>query len=89
MLEPQALDDLERNVAIVELKTTTAEAAYHPDEATLSSAARLAKTIEHTLLAERPTEKSLAVPLLFSLKIRVSAALDRLGRLRVARSNRK
>jgi hypothetical protein len=76
MLEIQALDELERMVAIVELQAATIEAAFHSDGAVLAASERLERKITNSLDEHRPPAPF--VPHLFALKVRLGAARERM-----------
>jgi hypothetical protein len=78
MIPLQTLDQLERDVTIAELKADTIEGAFHVDDGAVASTEKLASVIGRCLEDVLPSTRSSAVAQLFALKVRVSAALDRM-----------
>jgi hypothetical protein len=86
MIQIQTIDELERKVAIAELKANTIELAFHVDDETLASTERLAVAISDSLQEHLPATRSPVVPHLIALKVRVGATL---GRIREIQRQRK
>jgi hypothetical protein len=78
MIQMHTIDELERSVAIAELRANTIELAFHIDDEALISTERLAVTIGNSLQEHLPLKHSPVVPHLIALKVRVGATLDRL-----------
>ena len=76
MVQSQSLAQLEHKVGVAELQARTMAAAGRVDPDVLLRTETLALDINRSLIENTPESHSLAVPLLFSLRVRLSAALE-------------